>query len=131
MSRFSFMRGSRSGDSGSGSPLRNYKALGFLTCSNTGPDPLEKRQSYQATCSIFQCCWAIINGVSLAGRWRPAVSVIWVLSPIINYKTFMADDGPLLVAFESSLPSAKTFLFRACPLFMYIHVAHARIQKVL
>ena len=52
------------------SPLKNYKNIGFL--SNTGPDPLKKSQSHQASIQY----WAIIgtpakhhlNGVSLAGQ---------------------------------------------------------------
>ena len=50
-------------------PLVNHKGIGIL--SNTGPDPLEKSQSYQVSIQ----CWATIdppakrhlNGVLLAG----------------------------------------------------------------
>ena len=43
------------GENGSRPPLENHKAIGFL--SNTGPDPLENKKSYQASIQ----CWAIIG----------------------------------------------------------------------
>ena len=53
------MRGFRGGNRGSGPPLKNHKNIGFL--SNTGPDPLKKSQSHQASIQY-------LNGVSLACR---------------------------------------------------------------
>ena len=51
-------------------PLKNHKNIGFH--SNTGPDPLKKKQGYPASIQ----CWTIIdtpvkrhlNSVLLAGR---------------------------------------------------------------
>ena len=67
------------GDGGSGPPWKVTKNIGFL--SNMVPDPL-KTQSYQ---SSIQCRAIIgppakrhLNGVSLAGRWLPANSGIWI-----------------------------------------------------
>ena len=58
--------------------------IGFL--SSAGPDP-----NHKATKPDFQC-WVVIgspakrhfNGVSLAGRIRPAYSGILILFPLIN-----------------------------------------------
>ena len=89
-------------EGGTGGPdlLENHKNIGFL--SNTGPDP-RKWQSYQAS---IQCRVIIgtpakrhLNGVSLAGQWWPAYSVIWILS-----------KKRLL---QSWTPSGKTFCIRA------------------
>ena len=70
-------------------PPENHKNIGFVR--KTGPDPMKKSQSYQASIQ----CWAIIGtpakrhlkGVSLAGRCWPA-------------------DGLLKVVFGSCLPSS-------------------------
>ena len=93
-------------------PLKNHKNIGFS--SKTGPDPL-KNSSYQANIQ----CWAIIGTPGkchfMAFRWQ-------------------ANDSPLIVVLESSLPSStkkkkkkkkkkhcqswtpsdKTFWIRAC-----------------
>ena len=63
-------------------PLKNYKALGFL--SNICPDPLKVHKTNHASIQ----CWAIIglpaklqlNEISLAGQKSPAFSGI-PLSP--------------------------------------------------
>ena len=55
------MGGSRGGDRGSGTSLKNHKNKGFL--SNTGPDPLK---NHKATKPAFN--FGAFNGVSLAGR---------------------------------------------------------------
>ena len=102
------MRGSRGGGGGgrgSGPPLKNHKNIGFL--SNTGSIPWNS-QSYEA---IIQW-WAIIgkpakrhlNGNSLAGRWWPAFSGIWILSPSLK--------NIVRVAELDRTPSDKTFWIR-------------------
>ena len=45
-----------------------------------------------------------LNGVSLAGRWWPAYSYIWILSPLIKFKKTC----------KSLTPSDKIFWIRAC-----------------
>ena len=79
------MCGSRGGGGHRGpDPLKNHKNIGFS--NNTVPDPL-KNGSYQARIQ----CWAIIDTPAkrhlMAFRWR-------------------ADDDPLILALESSLPSS-------------------------
>ena len=61
--------------------LENYKNIGFL--SNTGPEPL-KNHSYQ---SSVQCWVTILSGVSLAGRWWPTNSGIWIFPLLITQQT--------------------------------------------
>ena len=73
------MRGSRGGGEVSPDPLENHEAIGFL--NNAGPEPLKKKQSYQASIQ----CLAIIGPPAkrhVALRRR-------------------AEDGPLIVAFGS------------------------------
>ena len=58
-----------------------------------------KLQSYQSSIQ----CWAIIgaqakrhlNGVSLAGRWWPANSGVWIFPPLIKQKKKNVKVGPL------------------------------------
>ena len=116
------MCGSRGGDRGFETLLKNHKNIGFP--SNTCPDPL-KSHSYQASIQ----CWAIIGTPAkrnlVAFRWR-------------------ADDSPFIVVLGSSLPpsnktknkkkkkkkkkkrchswtlSDKTFWIRACTYSFYI-----------
>ena len=64
-------------------PIKN---IGFL--SNTGPYPLKKAQSYQASTQ----CWAIIGPPAK----RHLMAFLW-----------RADDGPLLVPIGSSFLSSK------------------------
>ena len=67
-------------------PEKSQKNIGLL--SKTGPDLLK---NHKATETSIQC-WANIgtpakrhlNGVSLASRWWPAYSGIWILPPLIN-----------------------------------------------
>ena len=73
-------RGRDRGSWPSPSPLKNSKAIEFL--SNTGQDPLENHKASNQ-------CWAIIslpvkghlNWGLLAGRWLPVFSGTWILSP--------------------------------------------------
>ena len=68
------------GGRGSGPPpLENYKNIGFL--SNTGPDPFKitKLPIQHSMLGHHR-----LNGVSLAGRWWPANSGIWILPPSSN-----------------------------------------------
>ena len=66
-------------------PPENDKNIGFL--SNSGPDPLKNNKSSKRAFNVL--CMAIIapqvkrplNGVSLAGRYWPALNGIWILSP--------------------------------------------------
>ena len=62
--------------------LKNYKNIGFLICSNTGPDPLKitKLPSQHSMLDHYRHT----VGVSLADRWWPAYSGIWILSPLNN-----------------------------------------------
>ena len=68
-------------------PPENHKNIRFLAILVWIP---WKSQSYQASIQ----CWAItstpanrhLNGVSLAGRWWPAYSGIWILPLLINKK---------------------------------------------
>ena len=71
------MCGSRGGDRGSGPSLKNHKHIGVL--SNTGLDSLN---NHKATKPAFTV------GPYMAFRWR-------------------AYDGPLIVVFESFLPSSN------------------------
>ena len=69
------------GDRGSGPPLKNHKNIGFL--SNTGLDPLK---NYKATKPAFNVVPSLAcqrNAIEMAFRWR-------------------ADDGPILMVFEST-----------------------------
>ena len=76
-------KGGSNGGRGSGPPLKNHENIGFL--SNTGPDPLKKSQSYQASDE----CWAIIgppvkrflNGVPLAADDVPFITVFGSYNP--------------------------------------------------
>ena len=78
-------------------PLKSQN-IGFH--SNTSPD-LKKSQSYQASIQF----WAVIgmvakrhlNGVSLAGRWWPALSGIWLdyLTPLKRSKNVIIFVPPL------------------------------------
>ena len=60
------------GEQGVWTLLINHKAFGFL--SNTGPDPLKKSETYQASIRFKSIsgppaiCNRHLNGVSLAGR---------------------------------------------------------------
>ena len=94
-----------------------------------GPDPPPgKSQKYSKTGV------SLLNGVSLACRWWPAYSGIWILSPLNNQQKKKKRNwrfaggpiGPLIVIFESSLlsttktetlskvdPSVKTLWIRA------------------
>ena len=60
-------------------PLKIYKNIGFI--SNIGPE-----QNYQAAFNVGPPSAHQRNGVSLVGRWWPAYSGIWILSPLINLK---------------------------------------------
>ena len=71
------MCGSRRGSGGPG-PLENDKNKGFL--SNTGPDPLKNNKSFKRAFNVL-CLVTIgppakrhLNGVSLPGRYWPALS---------------------------------------------------------
>ena len=44
------------------------------------------------------------NGVSLAGRWWAAYSCIWILPPLINYKSVVKDGPPLTKLTGSAHP---------------------------
>ena len=80
------------GDQRFSTTLENRKAIGFL--SNTGPDPLENHKATKPAFNVgpsspanetpfkwrFTGGLMYLNGVSLVGRWLPAVSVIWILS---------------------------------------------------
>ena len=91
-----FMGGSRGRDRGSGPPPPG-KPYSYRVLSNTGPDPLKKSQSYQASIQ----CW--LNGVSLAGRWWPSFSAHWIqLKTKKNIVRVQTSD--------------KTFWIRACVL---------------
>ena len=72
------------GDRGSGPPpLKNHKNIQLL--SNTGPDPLEfsKLPSQHSTSGHHRhASETPFKGYSLAGRWWPAFSDIWILSPL-------------------------------------------------
>ena len=80
---------SRGGGGGKGvqTPLKNHKNTGFL--SNTGPDPRPRKSlCYQSSIK----CWASFGKsanrhLKMTFRWR-------------------ADDGSLLIVFETSLPSS-------------------------
>ena len=92
------------GDRGSGPSLKNHKNIGFL--SNTGPDP-KKWQSYQAS---IQCRVIIgtpakrhLNGVSLAGRWWPAYSGIWMFPLLIKLKNVVIVGPPLTKLSRSTI----------------------------
>ena len=82
------MRGSRGGGVGRGPepPLKNHKNIGFL--SNTGPDPLKNHKAIMQAFNVGTSSAHQRNTISMAYRSR-------------------ADDCPLLVIFESSLPSSK------------------------
>ena len=45
-------------------------------------DPLKNHKAFKQAFKVL--CWAIINGVSLVGRYWPAFNVIWILSPSKN-----------------------------------------------
>ena len=92
-----FMCGSR-GDTGVRTlPPEKLQNIGFL--SNTGPDPLKNHKATKPAFNVGPSSasfeWAIIGtpakrfagGPMMAFRWR-------------------ADHGPLIVVFESSLPSS-------------------------
>ena len=86
-------------------PMKKHKYIGFL--SNSGPDPLK---NHKATKPAFNVAPSTARQRKMAFRWR-------------------ADDGPLIVAFGSTLPhqvitikkryqswtpSDKSFWIRAC-----------------
>ena len=84
------MGGSRGGGGGRGSghpspPLENLKYIGFL--NNIGSDPLK---NHQATRPAF-------NVGPSSARKRRAITMAFL---------GRADDGPLIVVFESSFPSS-------------------------
>ena len=66
-------------------PPKNHKNIGFL--SNTGLDPLKKQKATKPASNVGPSSSRQRNAVQMAFRWR-------------------ADDGPLIVAFGSSLPSS-------------------------
>ena len=70
-------RGGGGGDRESGHPLKNHKNIGFL--SNTGPDPLKMTK--------------LPSQHSMSGHHRYASEMLF---------RWLADDGPLIVLFESS-----------------------------
>ena len=76
------------GDRGSGPlPPENHKNIEFL--SNTGPDPLKLSNlpSQHSTLGHHRHASEMpFKGVSLAGRWWPAFSDIWILSPLKKTK---------------------------------------------
>ena len=87
---FVFRMGGSTWGQGVRTPLKNLKKyIGFH--SNTGRSGFpEIAQGYKSSIQ----CWAIIgtpakrhlNGVSLAGRWWPSFSSIYMLSPFIKKK---------------------------------------------
>ena len=90
------MCGSRGGGGrGSGPTLKNHKSIGCF--SNTGPDPLKNHKSIGCFSNTGPDPLKIHNngpssahqrnGFSLAGRWWPAFSCIWILSTFIERKT--------------------------------------------
>ena len=97
-------------EGGTGGPdpppsLKNYKNKAVLAILVR--IPWKSAQSYQASIQ----CWTIIstpakrhlNGVSLAGRWWPAYSGIWISPPLINGRTLnVVKLGPPLTNFHGS-----------------------------
>ena len=59
-------------DPDGGGGLEKHKAIGFL--SNTGPDPLENHLTIQLA-TIDPSAKRHLNGISLTGRWWPALVV--------------------------------------------------------
>ena len=97
------MHGSRGGGMGSRPPLKNHKAIGFL--SNTSPDPLKNHKATKPAANVGPSSARHRNAILMVFRW-------WT------------NDGLLLVVFVSSLPSSfkisqiwtpssKTFWIRA------------------
>ena len=83
-STISLIRGSRGGQGvRTPPPLKYHKAIGFL--SNTGPDPLENHKATMPAFYVGPTSARQRNAIKMAFRWR-------------------ANDGPLIVVFESSLP---------------------------
>ena len=74
------MCGSRGGDRGL-DPLKNHKNIGFL--SKTGPDPLKNHKATKPAFNVGPSSACQGNAILMAFRWR-------------------ADDGPILVVFEST-----------------------------
>ena len=68
---------------GSRPTLKNHKNIGFL--SNTGPDPLKNHKATKPALNV-----------------RP--SLVHQRNPIYMAFCWWADDGPLIVVFQSSLP---------------------------
>ena len=71
---------------GSGPPLENHKAIGFL--SNTHLDPLKiiklPSLSIQCLAIISMPAKCHLNSVLLVGRCWPAYNGILILSPLID-----------------------------------------------
>ena len=73
------------GRQGCWTPLENHQNKGFLC--NTGPDPIKKSQSYQASIQVGPSSARQRNVILMAFLWR-------------------TDDGLLLVVFGSPLPTS-------------------------
>ena len=69
------MHGS-SGDRGSGPPLENHKAIGFLI--NADPDPLEDHKATKPAFNVGPSLARQRNAIEMAFRF--AFSGIWILS---------------------------------------------------
>ena len=76
------MGGSRGGDRGSGTPLKNHKNIGFLC--NTGPDPLKNHNPTKPEFNVGPSSACQRNAIYMAFRSR-------------------VDDGPFKAVFVSSI----------------------------
>ena len=101
-------------------PLENYKNIGFLC--NTGPDSLKITKLPIQHPMLGHHRPAIerhLNGVSLAGRWWPADSGIWILPPLIklkknnnnNKKKNVVEVGPPLTKMSGSAHGMDHYFF--------------------
>ena len=87
-------------------PLPPWKSQKYSFFSNTGPVPLKigkLRSQHSILGHNRHRHLSHLNGVSLAGRWWPAKSCIWIIPPTIKQKK----------GCQSWTPSDKTFWIRA------------------
>ena len=96
------------GGTGGLDPLKNHKNIRFL-CNN-GPDPLKNHKATKPVFNVGQSSARKRNAILMAFCW-------------------LADDGPLIVVFGSSLPSSNKNVKVGPPLIKFSESAHGTLPE--
>ena len=112
------------GERGSGPPpsLKNDKILGFLAILVQIPWIITKLSSQRSMLSHHWHSSETPHGVSLAGRWWPAFSGIWIPSSTKNEKK---------KRFQSWTPSEEKIWIRAWRPYFWIKYSYSQAKGIL